>query len=279
VAAIPDTGGARYAPRGMTHVLSRVVLLGGLIVMGWLLGAGTGHADEGLEQSDTGLVQLLKTTQSEGESGGQLSMPPTVTSAVTRALSTVSVRRLPIQPPVRAGVLKPLDQALIVGSANGVLAPVSRPLSGPAKYGAGVRSQAPVERPATIQPAKPTVGAAAATASVPSPASLTALITVNHALPAVAACAAAAPAVGPFTGQSALGDDPVAPVPASPPASTTSPRMIGSTGGGAGTKHTPDVAVNASWATARLVAMHRLLKLSASDLPRSPAAQPSTSPD
>jgi hypothetical protein len=55
--------------------------------------------------------------------------------------------------------------------------------------------------------------------------------------------------------------------------------MTGSTGSGAGTKSAPDVAVNDSWASTGLAPIHRLRYLIASDLARSPAAQPSTSPD
>jgi len=291
VAAIPDTGGARCAPRGVVRVLSRALVLGGLVVAGWLLGSGVSLANENLAQPGTGLIQLVsdpgirdpgaRAAQSAEKSSGQFGMPPTATSAVARARSAISVSERFLQPPVKLGVLKPVVTAvgipkpLVHVSARHVLATLSRP----AKYATGIRSQTPADEPATILPTEPAVRAAAATAPAPTLGPATVLTQVDHALPAIPICAAAAPAADPFAGQLALGDDPAAPVPVSPPGSTVSPCMIGSAGSGAGTKSAPDVAVNDSWASTALALRHRLLYLSASDLPRSPAAQPSTSPD
>jgi hypothetical protein len=278
VAAIPDAGGAQRAPRGMMRALFRVVVLGGLVVAAWLLGSGTGHADEDPGQPDTGLIRLVGAASSEGaapsdgESGGRLGVPPTVESTLRRVLSAAPAPRLSVQPPVKVGILKPIVNAVRVPRLpTPVLAPVSRSLSAPTQHGAALRSQAPAEKTATVAPATPAVRAAAATTPV--------LITVGHAPPTVPACAAAHPVAAPVAGPSVIDSDPVAPVPVSPPGSTTSPCLISSSGGGASTKSAPDLAVNNSWATAAPAPMPRLLYLGASDLPRSLAPQPSTSPD
>jgi len=250
VAAIPDTGGARCAPHGMMRALLRVVVLGGFVVGAWLLGSGTGHADD------------------------DLGVPPMVGSAVPSVLSATSLPQLPVQPPVNVGVLRPVVNAVGVPK---LLTPVSRPLAGPAQRGAAIRSLAPAEEAMVVPPAAPAVRAAAATTSVPGLAAV--LTAVRHASPTVPVHAAAHHVADAFAGPSALDTDPVTPVPASPPGSTTSPCLIGSTAGGASTKSATDLAVNTSWATALLVPMHRLLYLGTSDLQRSPAARPSTSPD
>jgi hypothetical protein len=300
VAAIPDAGGARCAPHGVMRAVSRVVVLGGLVITGWLLGSGVGLANEDPGQPGTGPVRLVgdpetwgpgdrdpgdRAAHSDGGSGGQLGVPPRVTSAVTRARSAVSVPRRSVQPPMKLSVLKPIVNTVGVPkllpqvSARRVLATRVLTLSRPAKYGAGIRSPAPADKPATILSAEPPVRAAAVTTPVPPLGPATVLTRLDHALPATPICVAAAPAADPFAGQLALGDDPTAPVPVSPPGSTVSPCTIGSAGSGAGTKSAPDFTVNDSWASTGLTLMHRLLYLSASDLPRSPAAQPSTSPD
>lgn len=299
MAAIPDTGGVRCAPRGVMRAVSRVVVLGGLVVAGWLLGSGVGLANEDPGQSGTGLVRQVGNpgtwgsgtwgsgtwdlgggaAQSDGGSGGQLGVPPRVTSAVTRARSAVSVPQRSVHPRVKLGVLKPIvntvgvPKLLAQVSARHVLAILPRP----AKYGASIRS--PADKPATNHPAELTVRAAAVTTSVPSLGPATVLTRVDHILPATPICIVAAPAADPFAGQLALSDDPPAPVPVSPPGSIVSPCTIGSAGSGAGTKSAPDFTVNDSWASTGLALLNRLLYLSASDLPRSPAAQPSTSPD
>jgi len=76
-----------------------------------------------------------------------------------------------------------------------------------------------------------------------------------------------------------LSEDPRDPAPASPPGSTSSPCMIGSTSSGSNTKSAPDFATHDSWATGNLAQPDGPLVLSGSDLPRSPALKPSTSPD
>jgi hypothetical protein len=285
VAAIPDAGGARYAPRGVMHALLRVVVLAGLVIAGWLLGSGIGHADEDLGQPGTGVVQLGSDPRdsaapSDGGSGSQLGvspMPavqPAAVSILKGALPDASVPRLPVHP---VDVLKPVVRAVDVPKTlTHVLAPMSRPMSGPARHDSGIRPQAPADKPMPVPPDKPV---SAAPAPAPALGAATVRSTVDHALPTAPVCAAAAPVADPFAGGRALGEDPVAPVPASPPDSTTAPCMIGSAGSGAGNKGAPDVTVNESSATAGLAHTHRLLYLSASDLPRSPAEQPSTSPD
>ena len=290
MAAIPDTGGARCALPGAMRALSRVVVLGGLVVAGWLLGAGIGLAHEGLRQPSTGLIRLVngldeRAAQADGGSGGQLGVPPMVRSAVTRVRSAVSVPQRSLPPPEKLGVVKSIVNAVDVPKPLAqvltaqILTPqILAPLSPAVKYDAGIWSPAPADGPATPPRAEPAVRAAATTAPVATLTPLTMLTSVNYALPTPPICAAA-PVADPFAGQLALGADPAEPVPASPPASAPSSCTIGSTGGGAGTKRAPDLAVNDSWVTADLAPMHRLLHLSTSDLPRSPAAQPSTSPD
>jgi hypothetical protein len=284
VAAIPATGGARCAPRRVMRALSRAVVLGGLVITGWLLGSGIGLANEDLGQPDTGLAQLVsaqlvsdsggRTAPSDGGSGGQLGVPPPVGSAVTRVLSALPVPQRSVQPPVKLGVLEPIGNTVGVPKPLAqVLAPqvLAAPILAPPVLTPPVL--AAVSGPATVPPAEPAARAAAATAPVSTRGPVIVLTTVNHTR------STAAPTADPFAGPSALGNDPAVPVPASPPGSTSSPCVIGSTGSGAGTRSAPDVAVNDSWATVGLTPMYRLLYLSASDLPRSPAAQPSTSPD
>jgi hypothetical protein len=289
VAANPATGGARCAPLGVVRALSRVVVLGGLVIAGWLLGSGIGLANEDLGQPGTGLAHLLsahlvsaylvsgpgdRTAPSDSGPGGQLGVPPAVGSTITRALSALPVPDRSGRPPVKLGVLQPIVNTVGVPKP---LAPVlSPPILAPQVLAA-------VSEPATVPPTEPATQAAFATAPVSVQGSTqwpTQGLTrgrgpapVNHARPA------AAPTASPFAGPSALDDDPAAPVPASPPGSTSSPYMIGSAGSGAGTKGAPGLAVNGSWATVGPTPMYRLLYLSASELPPSPAARPSTSPD
>jgi hypothetical protein len=297
VAAIPDSGSAQCARRGVVRVLSRAVVLGGMVVAGWLLGSGISFANEDPGQPGTDLVQLAShpgegSAHPEGGSDGQFSVPPSLGSAITRVCSAVSVPRHSVPSPVQLGVLRPLANAVghpkpLAQDLNPrvlvprVLVPrvllvpqVLMPLSRPGTPGAGIRSQAPAEQPATAPLAKPAGrSSAAATAPITTLGSST-VPTVEHAPPA--ALLRAAPER--FAGRSAFGDDPAAPVPASPPASTSS-CVISSTGSGAVTKIAPDIAMKDSWVTAEAALMYRLRQLAASDLPRSVATQPSTSPD
>lgn len=287
MATIPDAGGAKYAPCGVVRALLRFAVLSGLVIAGWLLGSGVGHANEDLGQPVTGVVRLASDPgdiagPSASGSDAQFGLPPAVASTVKNALSQASVPRLPARP---VDVLKPADVLKPVVRAVGVprplthvLATVSRPMSAPAQHSAGTRAQEPAHLLAAVPPAAPAVRAAAAMAA-PAPAvtavSTTAGYTPSHA----SACAFAAPAEHPRAEELVLSGDPVAPMPTSPPDSATAPCMIGGAAGGGGTKGSPDLAVNESWTNAGLASTHRLGYLSASDLPRSPAEQPSASPD
>ncbi|MDQ3760753.1 MAG: hypothetical protein M3460_03385 [Actinomycetota bacterium] len=272
MAAIPDTGGARRAHCGVSRALLRVVVLGGLVVAGWLLGSGIGQADEDLEQPGTDLIRLVEAAPSDGASVSRLGVPPAMGSTVKKVLSAAPIQRLPVPPSAKAGVLKPLAP---------VLAPVTRPLSGLSPPAPAIQLGAPVDQPAAVPPAAPVVRVAVATAPVPAPGPTAVPTMVGTAPPAVGACAAAHPAADPLAELPALGNEPAdpVPVPMSPPGTATAACLLGSSGGGISTKSTPDVAVTDSWAMAGLASMHRLLSLGADDFPRSPAGQPSTSPD
>jgi hypothetical protein len=277
VAAIPDAGGARCAPRGVMRASVRVVVLGGLLVAAWLLGSGIGHADEdpgqpctnlaGTNLAGTNLVGLVGAEPSAGaissdrDSGGRLGVPPTAGSSVTKVLSALPVPRLPVQPPAKLGNLSPLVNAIGVPKLlTPVLTSVSRPLAGPAAHGAATRWQAPAGKAVTVPLAAPLVRAVAVTAPARAPV----LIPAGHAAPTMTVQAAAPP---------------LAPSPASPPGAMTSPFLSGSTGSGASTKSNPDLAIEHCRATADLAARQPLSYLGASDLPRSPATRPAASPD
>jgi hypothetical protein len=275
------------------RVLSRAVVLGGMVVAGWLLGSGIGLADEDPGQPGTDVVQLASHPGPEGGSDGQLRVPPTLGSALTRVCSAVSKPQPSDPPPVQLSVLRPLANAMgnpkplaqvlnprVLNPRVLVVPRLSVPRvlmtqSRPGKPGAGIRSRAPAKELATAPLAEPASRPAAATAPLATLESPTVPATVDHAPLAVPLRAAPAER---SAGWSAFGDDPATPVPASPPASTPS-CMISSTGSGAVTKNAPDITANDSWATAEAALMYRLRQLAASDLPRSAATQPSTSPD
>lgn len=298
MAAIPDTGGAQYAPRGVMRALIRLAVLGGLVIAGWLLGSGISHANEDFGQPDTGLVQLVsnrvdRATASDGNSGRPVDEPPAVGSIVKKALSAAPIKRLPVQPPVQADVPKSFGalQPTVLKPLAPALAPVTRTVSGTV---AVVRPQAPAEKSVAVPPAASTIETIAAPApvhplvSTPRPAIVaasepaigladaparTSVDRVSPAVP-VSATAVGLPAPGP-----APGNSPVDPVPASPPATTTAPALAGSSGGGAGAKGVPIATMNDPWTMAGLTPTHRLRYRGAGDLPRSPAEDPSTSPD
>lgn len=303
MAAIPDTGSAQCARRGAVRVLSRALVLGGMVVAGWLLGSGIGLANEDPGQPGTDLVQMAShpgdgPAQSEGGSDGQLGVPPTLGSAITRACPTASAPQPSVPPPVQLGVPRPLANAVGIPkplarvlnprllnarvlvprvsvprvSVPRVLVPrVLVPRSRPGKPGVGIRSQAPAGEPVTARLAEPAGRSAAVTAPLPTLGFPAVSTTVEDALPTAPLHAAPAE-------RSAFGDDPAAPVPASPPANTSS-CVISSTGSGAVTKNAPDITMHDGWATAEAALMFRLRQRAASDLPRSVATQPSTSPD
>ncbi|MGH3547680.1 MAG: hypothetical protein ACRDQU_06085 [Pseudonocardiaceae bacterium] len=282
MATIPDAGGARYAPRGVVRALLRFVVLSGLVIVGWLLGSGVGHATEDLGQPSTGSVRLASDPgdiagPSDGGSDAQFGLPPAVASTVKGALSQTSIPRLSVQP---VDVLKPVMRAVPVPRPlTHVLAAVSRPMSAPAQHSAGIRSQEPAHPLAAVPPAAPTVRAAAVPAPAPARAVTSVPATAGHTLSHSPVCDAAAPAEHPRAEELAIGGDPWAPMPQSPPDSSTAQCMIGSAAGGGGTKGSPDLAVNENRADVDLASTRGLGHLSASDLPRSPAEQPSASPD
>lgn len=276
MAAIPDTGGAGYAPGGVTRALVRLVVLGALVTVGWLLGSGTSHADEDLGQPGTGLIHVINTAaSSDDRSGDQLGMPPSVRPTVKNVLSSASVPRLSAQPPVKVRILRPIVNAVdVTKPLTQALTPVSRPLAGTAPQPTAAQSRVSTDQPATA----PAVAAAVPTPAVPTPAGPV-HSAVRDAVPAGALGAPAQPAADTMTVPVAIGDGPVAPMPASPPGSTTSPCVIGGTGGGTSAKGASDVAVRDGWAMGSLVQPHGLRVGDTSDLPRSLSAQPSTSPD
>ncbi len=281
MAAIPDAGGARYAPRGVVRALMRFAVLAGLVIAGWLLGSGIGHAS--VDSGQPGMVQLASdpsdiAAPSGGGSDAEFGVPPMVASSVQSVLAHAPVPRLPVQP---VDLLQPVVRAVSVPRPLAhVLAAASRPLSAPAQHRAGTRSQQPAHELAAVPPTAPAVRAATATAPVPAPAPTNVPARADQARPHTPVCAAAAaPAAAPLATVLAARGDPAAPMPTSPPDSTTAPCMVGSTAGGGGTKTSTDLAVDEGWSNASLASTHRLGYLNASDLPRSPAEEPSASPD
>jgi len=301
VAAIPDAGGARCAPRGVMRALSRLVVLGGLVVAGWLLGSGVGLASESLGHPGTGLVQPAgdpgpRAARPDEGTSGQLGASPAVVSAVTSACSAVGVPLRSLRPPARLDDLGPGVLTSVV-DVTGDAKPLARvvesrvlespalasrtlaALSRPAEHDADVRSRAPADEPAAVPPAEPTTRVAIATAPAPilgpsaRPAIAHTTVDRSRAVDLTRATTA-----DPLAGWPALGDNPSAPVPVSPAGRTTSVLMTGGTGSGASPKSASHVAVSAGWASAGPAPGHRPRYLSAGDLPQSPAARPSTSP-
>jgi hypothetical protein len=266
VAAIPGSAGAWRAPCGVIYALLRVAVLGGLSVAAWLLGSGTGHADEPLIRLVT-----AASTPSDGESAGLLDVPSASRSALTKVLPATPVPELPAQPLVQLRDLVPMAKAVDVPE---LLAPESRPLAAPVQHRAAIR-QAPAEQAGTAPPIAP--ARLAAPAASPQPAAV--LTAHSHAPATIAARNSAHPVVDLSGGRLIPSNGPRGPIPANPPESTNTSCLIGGTGGGASTKRAPDLAVSNSGAATHLAQPHCLWQLGASSLPRSPAAQPSTSPD
>ncbi len=284
MAAIPDAGGARCAPCGvlrarLPRVLLRVAVLGALVITGWLLGSGIAHASafsglSGVNEARIAPLSPLNATETDEGSDALLGGSGTVTSAVMRA---VPVGRLPVQP-ARVPALAP------------VLEPVSK-LAAPAPLIAGnkTRSQAEAPKPAAVPPpaapapqAEPIAPATAVT--TPAPVQHT----VSDAPSETPVHAAAVPVADPLAdqiarpaalGPSASGSDPTAPVPASPPGTTTAPCAGGNAGGGSTTKSDQSVALSDGWGTTGSTPTLCRLCAGASDIPPSAAQRPSTSPD
>ena len=289
MAAIPDAGGARCAPCGVTirgvtiRALLRVVVLGGLVVAGWLLGSGTGlaHEDPGHEnlKQVTGLVGLVKTPSPDGVLGGQLGVPPTVVPTVQRLMRVASVPRLAVRPPAHVPALTPV----LARVSEHVSAPVFKPVLGPAAHATTAWSQAVVDKPATIDKptAVPLPGPVVAELH-PALASTTRQSTAGHPTGGDVALAtpvstAGHPVADHLAELLAFGGNPAAPVPTSPPAATTGACPVGS-GGGATTQSACYVTLGDSQAMAGLTSRHRL-HISSGSIPRSAAEQPSSSPD
>ncbi len=287
MAAIPNAGGARCAPRGVLRALPwgarpwaallRVAVLGGLVITGWLLGSGTGLAQEDLVSQDLrqqdGTVRLVGFPLPDDDPGGLIGTPPTVKSAVTGVLRAVPVPRLPVRPP-QVPVLAP------------VLTPVSK-LAAPAPVTrADTQSSPKTHRPVVVAPppaapAEPIVRAATiVTPALAHP--------VHTASPATFVCTAADPAADPLADQvadssagksSVRGSDPTAPAPASPFGTTTAPCPSGSTGSGGVTNSAQPVTTNDGWSGMGPASMYCLLRADYSGMPRAAAQRPSTSPD
>ncbi len=285
MAAIPDAGGARCAPRGvlcalLLGALLRVAVVGGLATAGWLLGSGIGQAHEDLVHQDlvhqdlaqqhNSMVRLVAFPSPDDDSDGLLSVPPTVKSTVTGVLRAVP--RLPVRPP-KVPVLTP------------VLAPVSKLVAPARPVAKKVEPQATNHKPAVIAPppaasAEPVVPAT--TVVRPAPVHL-----MHNAPAAAPVCAAAYPVAGPVADQfavpagkpSTLGSGPPAPAPADPFGTTTAPCPSGSTGGGAVTSSGSPVTVSDGWSGMDLASTYCRLCADASGTPRAAAQRPSTSPD
>jgi hypothetical protein len=294
VAANPDVGSARYALRGVLRVLLRAVILTGLITVGWLLGSGLSHADEDPGWPGTGVVHVLDTGSSDTTSSAGSGMPSAAEPTVARLLSAASPPRLPVQPTEKVGILrpvvhavgkaapltksltKPLTKSLTKPLAK-VLSPLPRPLSSPAAHATAVQPAASADKVAPVSPAALAIAPTVATAAAPAPAS--ALIPVWHAAPAQVHCQPGVKAAQPAPAQPPLPDSgPADPAPTNPPGNAPS-CMIGSTSSGASTKTAPDFAVHDSATAGNDAQPEGALQLGGSDLLRSLAVKPSTSPD
>lgn len=272
MAANPEAGGARYALRGVMRALLRAVVISGLVAVGWLVGSGLSHADEDPGSPGAGLIHVINAGSDAEPSAGMVGRP-TAGSIVERVLSNAPAPRLPVQPTEKIGVLRPIVHA--VGSAESVtavLTPLPRPLSAPAPLETAARSAAPAAEVAPVSPPAPAIAPA-----VPAPAP--ALTPVRHAAPAAVLCSTTVTAVQSAPAQPPLSGGPVDPAPPSPSGTTSSTCIIGSTSGGSSTKNASDFAMHHSGATGNVAQSDGPLLLSGSDLPRSLAVKPSTSPD
>lgn len=272
MAAIPNAGGARYAPRVVVRALLRAVLLGGLVVLGWLLGAGISYADEDPGQPSSDLVHVASAVPFDDGSDDGFGTPGAVEPIVKKVLSVAAVPRLPVQPPAQVSILRPIVKAVGIARPLDQALPVSRPLSGPAQHTAPARQMAAILPPA--QSDKPAAVAPAPAVAAPAPASAPALHVKPPMLYSLSQPAAELMALRP-----ALGDGPVSPMPANPLGSTTALCTIGGAGGGASSKNGSDVAVHNGWLTDGLTQPYGPVERDTSGLPRSLSVRPSTSPD
>ncbi|HJT02332.1 MAG TPA: hypothetical protein VJ757_01695 [Pseudonocardiaceae bacterium] len=273
VAANPEAGGARYALHGVMRALLRAVVISGLVAVGWLLGSGLSHADEDPGWPGVGQIHLVD-AGSDADPGAGIVGRPTTGSIVDRVLSDAPAPRLAAPPIKKIGILRPVVHA--VGSlkpVTAVLTPLPRTLSAPAPHSAAVRTTAAPA--ATVAPMSPP--APAITPPVAAPAS--ALTPVRHVAPAAVLPPKTVAAAQSAPTQPPLGAAPVDPAPPSPLGTTSSMCIIGTTSGGPSTKNASDFALHDSGATGNLAQSDDPLLLSGSDLPRSLAVKPSTSPD
>lgn len=285
MAAIPAAECASGAHRGVMRALCRVAVLSGLVIAGWLVGAGISHADEDPGGPRGGLSQVADATPSGDGSTGSFDVGRMIKSTVGAALAPNPMSRVPLHPPaVNRGVLTPLHRPLtavmksvsIPQRLTPVLTPVNRILPVPAQHSPAPQPPAPVGTPvaAPAPQAAPTVRPAIE--KPPAPV----LIPDTRTGPrTITACAPAPPAAQHAARPPALHDAYPAPDPSAPPDDPLVTCMIGSTGGSAGTRGAPDVTQAGSRMGTRLVPIHTLRYTGASDLPRSLAARPSTSPD
>ncbi len=290
MAAIPDAGGARCAPCGVTRallprVLLRVALLGGLIITGWLLGSGIAQASassglSGVNEGRIASLSPLNAAETDDGADGLLGVP---------------APRLPAQP-AKLRVLEPVLKPAKLPVLDPVLKPVSK-LAAPVAPNAGkaARPWAAAEKPAVVvppaPPAAPPAPAAPAELAVPA-TSLATPAPVPHPVSEAASetpvCVAAAPVADPSadrsTGPTALGPSerpsgPADPVGPSPPGTTTAPCPLGSTGAGAITKSLHPVTLSDGWSATSLTPTHCRLCAGADGILPSAAQRPSTPPD
>ncbi|HVE97448.1 MAG TPA: hypothetical protein VNA67_10740 [Pseudonocardiaceae bacterium] len=279
MAAIPDAGGARCAPRGALRALPwgalpwgallRVAVLGGLVIAGWLLGSGIGQAQEDLVPQDLGqqdnIVRLVGFPLPDDDSGGLIGAPPTVKSVKSMATGVLrAVPRLPIRPP-QVPVLAPVSKLA-------ALAPVTRSHTQPPP----TAHQPVVVAPPLAASAESAVRAA--TVVTPTP--------VHTTSPVVLVCTTAHPVADPLADQVAgpsaekpVGSDPTAPAAPSPFGTATAPCSSGSTGGGGVTSSAQNVTLSDGLAGMDPASTYRLLGADLSSMPLAAAQRPSTSPD
>ncbi|MGH3896949.1 MAG: hypothetical protein ACRDTA_01595 [Pseudonocardiaceae bacterium] len=280
MAAIPDAGGAQCAHCGVLRALLlgallRVTVLGGLVIASWLLSSGVAQAHEDSSAfSGLSVVNEVRTTplspldagDDDDGSDGLLGAAGTMRSTVADVVRAVPALRSPVQPahvPVLTPVLEPVSKLAAPAAPNSGNAPQPHPaVHKPAAL------IAPAEPPAPV-----TAGAAPAPVHrmVSDAPSVTSVRVATHPV--------ADPLTDRIASPSAPGSGPTAPVPPSPPATTTAPCVGGNAGGGSMTKGDPSVALSDECVTTGLAPTHYRLRAGADGITPSTAQQPSTSPD
>lgn len=285
MAAIPDAGGARCAPYAvMLRALLRVVVLGCLVITGWLLGSGTGLANEDPGHKNltenTGLFGLVTASSPDEGFSGPLGAPPVVVESALRGLTRAApVQRLVKQPPAHVPVVTPV----LARVSERVAAPVLEPVVKRATPAPAATPRAAVDKP-TLAPLDPVPVAAVPLAGpvqagpAPAHAPSTVAPTVDEVASATQVSTTARPVASQFAGPPALGGAPAAPAPVSPPGTTATTCGVGSSGGGTNTQSAHFATLGDRWAMADLAPRQRL-HTSCGSIPRSAAEQPSSSPD